>query len=142
MNTWIESEINVWCLDCNIDLRDTMIADDDNPRCETCQERFEQNQWIADAEERVRVLCKKHGWDFEYKSGGFGTSSRYYELTREGGELDDDGDPCEWQTIKLRISDHGSCYCSEDVSIAMNPSGDDHSMDILERRLAAPFDAD
>ena len=102
--------------------------------CERCRKSNERDEWQEQTEAACEALCEEHGWVMELISRA-STGSAYYELTRDVDD-DDDDDDAEAETIKLRISDHGSCYCSEDVSIAMNPSGDDHDLDFLARRLA------
>jgi len=110
--------------------------------CEACRLTDERDAarhaWMTEAEARVESLAKAHGWSRD-RWHVAQTGSQYVELTREG--LDEDGDAA-WQTIKVRVSDHATAHCSEDISIAMDPGYDDHTFEFLAQRLAAPFEAD
>jgi hypothetical protein len=113
--------------------------------CEECRREKDWLDWLEATLDAVERFAKQHGWDFNRHdySGGFNTPSRYYELTRLGGEWDADNEEyLDIETLKLRLSDHGTCYCSEDISLAMNASGDDSTLEALGRRMARPFDAD
>ncbi len=123
------TETPVFCSDCG---RELELCDWDGigDLCEKCEQENAAIEWIDSTETKVRELAAEHGWDFE-RTGG--TGSRYYELTRNNG-LDDDEQ--EWQAIKLRISDHATAYCSEDISLTKDGSGDDHTLDSLKNALA------
>lgn len=104
--------------------------------CESCRRREEKHAWIDETCRAVETLAAEHEWEIGrwYHAE---TGSRYVELHREcdacvlGTE-----DDCTCETVKVRVSDHGSAYCSEDYSIAKTPSGDDHSLEILAARLS------
>lgn len=104
--------------------------------CEACEASNKKYIWIDETCSRVEELASLHGWEHGDWSTAE-TGSRYTELSRECssclGVVDRE---CECKTLKVRVSDHGSAYCSEDLSIALNPSGDDHTIKDLERRLA------
>lgn len=98
--------------------------------------------------DEVKRLATLHGW--EMSNGEYAvnrledthqsqTGSYYFELSRWG--LDREGDDAQ-QTIKLRVSDHGSAYCREDISLATTPGGDDHTIDQLNEVLSGEFVAD
>lgn len=97
--------------------------------CENCERRDRRNAWIDDTLAEVERLAKEYGWQYRLDKIAE-TMSHYVSLTRPCG--DDDV-----EVVKVRVSDHGSAYCSEDYSLAMDPGGDDHSLEILERRLSA-----
>lgn len=109
--------------------------------CETCVKSIRWYEWLEETLDAVEALASEFEWDFDRTqySGGFNTKSRYYELERECSScvlgLDDD---CTCETVRLRISDHGSAYCSEDISLAKEPSGDDHDLDSLKAALSRP----
>ena len=108
--------------------------------CEKCQATADWHEWHEEILETVEALAAKHEWEFDrtQASGGTNTRSHYYELFRECDVCilgKDDGE-CTCETLKLRISDHGTAYCTEDISLAMTPSGDDHTLETLEKRLA------
>jgi len=103
--------------------------------CEACEASRKKHIWIDATCSRVEELASTSGWE----TGDWNTAetgSRYIELHRECssclGVVDRE---CECETLKVRVSDHGSAYCYEDISIAMTPSGDDHTLKDLERRL-------
>lgn len=103
--------------------------------CDSCRRRNEKHDWLDATCKAVESLAVAHEWE----AGRWHhaeTGSRYVELTRECDSCILGDDDCTCETIKVRVSDHGSAYCSEDYSIAMNPSGDDHSLEILAARLA------
>ena len=115
--------------------------------CETCDQnqdfdsedrdtwcaRCLASDWVRATEREVERLAELAGWSVDSRSGGFNTRSRYLTLSRPG-PLDEDGDET-LDELKVRISDHGSAYCSEDISLAMVPSGDDHTIEALSERL-------
>ena len=110
----------------------------DTWHCGTCAKDADWHAWLQATLDSFAAIAAELEWDFDRDtySGGFNSRSRYYTLTRECDACilgtDDD---CTCERLKLRISDHGSAYCSEHVSIAMNPSGDDHSVEYLRKRL-------
>jgi len=94
--------------------------------CERCQADADWCQWLRSTLDAVERIAGEHGWqlDRDSYSGGFNTRSRYYTLNR--------GD----EEVKLRVSDHGDCYCNDDLSLAMRPSGDDTTIEGVEERLS------
>ncbi len=104
--------------------------------CDACTEELARVMWLQETEQKIVQLAREYGWSVERKSGGFNTPSRYIELERS----DEEGD--EWQSIMVRVSDHSSAYCSEDISICMSPGGDDHTIYDLRKILASDFEAD
>jgi len=116
-----------FCEDCDEFLG---TDDPDVTRCERCQKDADFWTWLETTVEEVAALADAAGWYFDGSdySGGVNTLSRYYTLERDlpDGEV---------ETLKLRISDHGSLYCSEDISLAMHPSGDDHDLTGLKAHL-------
>jgi len=88
--------------------------------------------WRDDVIDAIDAACAAHGWTENRRSGlSFSRSSRseYHTYSRE---LNDE----DIEEIKVRISDHGSAHCSEDYSIAMMPSGDDHTLEQVVARFA------
>ena len=116
-----------FCQDCDEFLG---TDDPDVTRCEDCQKSADFWTWLDATVEKVAAIAVETGWYFDGSdySGGVNTLSRYYTLERDlpDGEV---------ETLKLRISDHGSLYCSEDISLAMRPSGDDHDLTGLKAHL-------
>ena len=107
-------------------------------QCSRCRETDEVFDWIDSTCDRVEQLAEEHGWHVGRWQLSGSTRSRYVELTRTCSACSDDADEaCACESLKVRVSDHGSCYCSEDVSLAMHPSGDDHTIEDLEGRLTA-----
>lgn len=99
---------------------------DEGAACPIC----ERILWLAAEEDWLYDVAAMHGWSIRMTSVA-GTGSRYYEATRE---TSDDG----LESVKFRISDHPTAHCSEDYSLAREPGGDDHTREIVERRLAQP----
>lgn len=97
----------------------------DDGLCPACR----RLRWLDETEEWLEAAAARHGWTCRLTSMA-STGSRYYTLQR----VDEETDVPE--EVKVRISDHWSAHCSEDYSIAMRPSGDDHTRDDVERRLA------
>jgi hypothetical protein len=106
--------------------------------CSTCAREAAWLSWMESTLDEVEQLAERHGWEFDRDSyrGGFNTRSRYYTLSWVCPVCcgDDEDGECECDKIKLRISDHGSAYCREDLSLAMG--GDDHTLESLAKRLA------
>ena len=96
--------------------------------CDACLKHSESCEWLDNMEARLNAAAEAGGWDIELKSIAQ-TRSRYYELTRETS--DDDT-----ETIIVRISDHATAHCTEDYSIAMRPSGDDHDVEAVLAKIA------
>lgn len=84
----------------------------------------EETEDVHDLRERVERAAVEHGWDVEL-AGAAETGTRYLDLSR--GE----------QTIRVRLGDHPTAYCREDISLVTNGAGggDDHTFQALERRL-------
>ena len=100
----------------------------DSGECEECHRLGEAAEWKDKTEAAVKALAAKHGWSCMLKSIAQ-TGSMYYDLLRDlpGDEI---------EMITVRISDHSTAYCSEDVSLSMHEGGDDHTIEYLERRLS------
>jgi hypothetical protein len=98
----------------------------DQPICESCRKYHEWLQFVDDTEAKLQAAAIVGGWDIIKISFASNTRSRYFTL-RRGNEQ-----------IKIRISDHGSAYCSEDYSFAMNPGFDDNDIDAVLRVIAEP----
>lgn len=98
--------------------------------CSSCLKEAQWSDWLEATLDAIESAALAGGWDFHRNrySGGNNTRSRYYELSRETGDIS-----CE--EIKLRVSDHGTVYCREDLSVAMVPSGDDHDLEAVCNRL-------
>jgi hypothetical protein len=90
--------------------------------------------------DRISQICRQledageiGGWTGEfYAASGknwkqTGMGSRYCELSRC---INADTEDEEWQTVKLRVSDHATAYCREDFSIVVDDAGgpDDHKL--------------
>jgi len=116
------------------------IACDQNPDfdpidratwCNSCVGR----DWVYTTELQVEAIAAEYGWSLSSWNGGFNTSSRYVTLSRACGEMED-GEYLDLEEVKVRVSDHGSAYCSEDISLALHPSGDDSDLEALKKRLS------
>lgn len=89
--------------------------------CERCEKMERRSRFMAETEAELERIAAAYGWNIEHRSQAQ-TGSRYYELNRGG------------DTVRVRISDHQTCYESEDFSIEI--SGDGHSIKQIEHRLA------
>ena len=105
--------------------------------CEHCEEKSAKSSKVHDfminTKEAVESLCLEFGWE----SGDWNTAqtgSMYMEAHKECPPciLGMDKD-CECLSVKIRISDHATAYCSEDFSICMNGNGDDHTLEDLKK---------
>lgn len=106
--------------------------------CEKCRDGYTKTTELDALESLVKSLANEHEWGVvdQHRAD---TGSVYIELHRECDTciLGSDED-CSCETLKVRISDHGSCYCTEDISLVIpsgNPSGDDHSVEYFQKRL-------
>lgn len=106
--------------------------------CDKCREKYQRATEMDDLEQEVERLAAEHQWDVVDRRLA-DTGSVYIELHRECDVCilgkDDD---CTCESLSVRISDHGSAYCSEDVSLVIpsgNAGGDDHTVEILRKRL-------
>jgi len=99
--------------------------------------------WMEETEATIEVAAADHGWSMVVRDIA-ATGSRYYELMRECRAEDDtdesiaDYGPTGLESITLRISDHGDCYCRSDYSLAERPSGDDTTIEAVMCRLMTP----
>jgi hypothetical protein len=139
-----ECETLLWCPGCLANDRYTEVGD--GSLCEQCEKGKAWTEWLIATLRQIVPPAKEAGWDVsdlefqldeaerlgknEFLHPG---RSMYFELSREVIDEDDESETVD--SFKLRISDHGSCYCSEDVSLAMNASGDDHTVDGVIRRF-------
>lgn len=103
--------------------------------CESCEKNAVRHLWMDETCAAIQQLAEEHEWEVDPISIAQ-TGSRYFRLFRECssclGVVDRE---CECETLTVRVSDHATAHCREDISIAMNPSGDDHTMNDLELRL-------
>ena len=90
--------------------------------CEACARRTARDEWLDATEAALTAAAERGGWRIERTSIA-GTGSRYLSLGRFGRKL------------SIRIADHGSAYCHEDYSVAMQPGGDDHDLEMVCRIL-------
>lgn len=111
------------------------LEEGEGPLCESCQADADWCKWRDETVEAVEALAAKYGWDIE-RTGGWGKRSWYYTLTKECDQcvLGLDGE-CECKEIKLRISNHATAYCTEEISLAYEGGGDDHTIEQLEERM-------
>ncbi len=112
---------------------------------ETGNERAETmgTDWMDATIDRIEEFGEQHGWSVRLDSKAE-TGSCYWELFRPASAADDTPESIEdygmtgGETVSLRISDHGDCYCRSDYSLAENPGGDDTTIETVLRRLALP----
>ena len=131
-NPAFEEEVNcdeneTFCSHCDELL--TEVGEKDRGMCESCQAKKEKSDWYDETEKACKELAEEFGFSFR-QTGGWGKSSQYYELVF----VTEDSE--EYHEINLRISDHGVLYCKgNDISIAMNPNPDDHTIEDLRSRM-------
>lgn len=132
---------NTFCLVCNRLVESDTLYQWDEYTCDDCAAQVTRSTEMDDTADALKALAAEHEWDVEIKSVAQ-TGSWYYTLTRECDNciLGSDDD-CTCEELTVRISDHGTAYCSEDYSLVI-PSGsanpDDHNLEILKRRLSRP----
>lgn len=105
--------------------------------CDNCQEKTdkqsEKSSWRMNTKQAVADLCDEFGWSMDAWHTAQ-TGSMYMEATKECDScilgMDQE---CDCTTIKIRLSDHATAYCSEDFSICLNGSGDDHDIADLKK---------
>lgn len=99
----------------------------------------------------VEAMARRNGWELEDGKGYArwncsSMGSRYAKLERSRIVVDSDGDDDEQrQTVKIRVSNHATAYCTEDVSLVCDSSragGDDHTIEQLEAILVGEFKSD
>jgi hypothetical protein len=96
-------------------------------RCERCGSAARRDNEIDAMCRQVEQAAARDGWARDGYWTTAGTGSMYITLTRAD------------RSITVRVSDHGSAYCREDVSLVIpsgRASGDDHTWAYLEARLA------
>lgn len=110
------------CRDCGNELGQWQVEAGDT-LCESCAAEDDAVDWIEQTIEQVERLAAQHGWEITSRDKSRETKSHYLTLERDD------------QTLVVRVSDHGSMYCREDISIAMDGGPDDHTLADLRRRL-------
>ena len=128
------------CSSCDRDLENDQIegwepGDSTQIICDFCKMSENKHLWVEATCIKVKQLASEHGWTIDRWTIAE-TGSRYTELFKECssclGVICGD---CECNTVKIRVSDHATAYCSEDFSIAMKPNLDDHTVNDLEKFL-------
>lgn len=109
---------------CNRNLYELHKIGNGSTYCQECQERLYKKEWIEAGADIVEEIAEANGWEIADRHTAQ-TNTVYIELQK----IDEDGEIVK--ETKIRISDHGSAYCSEEFSIALNPSGDDHDPDYV-----------
>lgn len=112
-----------WACECGNELSQWQVEAGDT-LCESCQAEDEAVEWIDQTMGHVDRLAAEHGWEITSRDKSRETKSRYITLERGTDRL------------VVRVSDHGSMYCREDISLAMDGGPDDHTIEDLERRLS------
>ena len=94
--------------------------------CEECQAEHARWTWTDETDEAIRQAAEAHDWSIDNVQLAQ-TNSRYYNLSRPGDE-----------DLKIRVSDHGDCYCTSDYSVVLpgRESGDDVPLQTVLDRLA------
>ncbi len=85
--------------------------------CETCRRREAVYAEMSALADRAEAAAIEAGWECE--GWDRGRRGSWYAVFSRGEA-----------TLKLRVADHGSCYCTEHVSLVIpsgNASGDDHT---------------
>lgn len=136
------SDASFVCDKCFETVEDDAYYDEETGWCDRCfyEERREREWWdfFDTTLDGVEELAVRYDWDFNRNrySGGFNTNSRYFTLEKE--VLDPETDDPVWYVVKVRISDHGTMYCTEDISLVLDPTPDDHTLEDLELLLSDP----
>ena len=100
------------CNRCNSNYTsDDITWDDTEELCATCRTNDELGEWYNNTTDQLLAAADELGWDLEKESYAQ-TCSRYFSFTKEVNN--------EWIDFKVRIADHGECYCNEDMSIDPN----------------------
>lgn len=114
----------------------------DHVYCTECARESRWSEWLESTLDAIEQAADEGEWEFhrDRYSGGFNSRSRYYTLDRECSSCILGGDPqeCDCETLKIRVSDHGTAHCTEDLSLAMEAGGDDHTLQIVQDRLRRP----
>jgi hypothetical protein len=93
--------------------------------CESCRIDDERAAEFAALVSRVETIISDCGWTMARAWSRAQTGSMYAAIER--------GD----DRMTIRVSDHATCYCREDISIVLDGgSGDDHDIDALASMLA------
>lgn len=121
------------CDHCDREVDDDERGDDGRLLCETCREELAWLVWRDKTEASVRTDAEKHGWDVD-RATQAQTGTVYVTIDRQSPMDDEEeaGDPDDWtdgETLIVRIGDHSTAYCREDISLVMpgHESGDDHT---------------
>ena len=125
-----------YCECCDVTSDDVELCDVDGKLlCSECERKHVEEKQKDELEETVMALAAKHGWR-QSRNGWHRaeTGTIYIELRRDQDD--------EMETLKVRIADHPTAHCSEDISLVIASGSEgfnDHNIEILERRLSREF---
>ena len=95
-------------------------------------------EWWDRIERELHAVAEARGGVCEHMSRSAG-GTEYYEIFVPSGTDDPDGDV----TLRVRVADHPTAHCSEDISLVFGGGGpDDHGDDtpavalLLDRLIA------
>lgn len=136
-DTCAQCETTHTCDSCNRESLEQPIYIWERAECASCKKAKEVTEWLFNTREEIDALALKHGWSQDDYWRQASTGSCYARFSKEIPDNDEDEETTT-KYLSVRVSDHGTAYCSEDISIAYEPSGDDHSLDHLRTVFARP----
>lgn len=109
--------------------------------CESCAESERKSASLYALEHQVsEVIGEYSSWEvFSVHQAQTGT--RYLRADRD---CDEKGCVHMVASLSIRIGDHASSYCTEDISLVIpgEGGGDDHTIDYLRERLAGEYEGE
>lgn len=93
--------------------------------CDDCRAKIARHDWEDETTAAVESLCRELGWTVADTQYSASTYSQYLTLSHDEGD----------RQVKVRISDHQTCYASEDYSI--DPDELDGSIEGLRKLLVS-----
>ncbi|MEA3224646.1 MAG: hypothetical protein U9Q07_01755 [Planctomycetota bacterium] len=103
--------------------------------CEECAAHAAYVTWAEKTKAAIELAATNNGWELDGDWQAAQTTHSEYASFRRDDDADDededDEDDDRETHVKIRVSDHGTCYCSERFSLAFEASGDDHTIDVV-----------
>jgi hypothetical protein len=121
--------------DAEIDWNPDFEPDEPDELCDSCAAKEKAANALQTLKDTALDSIESAGWNWHLQSVAQ-TGTCYYDVWRyrKCEECIDD--------FKLRIADHGTAHCSEDISLVSGqPNMDDHSLETLQRWLTRPVPA-
>lgn len=104
----------------------------ENTMCESCAIAFDKQKEMSDLQSQFESVVMDSGWTIQ-STHHAQTGTQYVDIWSDCALCEEGG-----HSLKVRLGDHATAYCSEDISLVtgQNGGGDDHTIQSLTHHLA------